>query len=168
MIFLCPNSWSEDIEQCQSYIFHAVHSLIHLLECCKLACHYSLGVRTVVLLSCYRGSGYKGHHTKAKGTVLGAQEWHFFLLNLCTLLLLKLQVTNLHLSGRQAFLFSPPEKMTLWRSQLIPSTFPAVFRCCWFILAPAEKITTVRCLFFKIRALPLRNRVSESWLSQSL
>lgn len=71
--------------------------------------------------------GVKGY-TKAKGTVLGQGNDTFilFLLKLCTLPLLKLQVTNLHLSNRQVVFFFFFKTDTL----KVSAYSLAEFRCC--------------------------------------
>lgn len=152
------------------YTLHAMTFWAPLSESCKLGCYYSWSVKTGLPFSDNWSSGVKVHIEQQAELFICRGMTHFLLLKLCTLHLLKFKDSD-HKSSLviQTGCFFPPQ---IWHSEGLSTFpwlfFPAVLRCCWFILSPAEKITTGWCLYFKIRALPLRNIVCESWLSQSL
>ena len=136
----CKYSWFKGVELCHSYSSNAVTFLIPLLGSCKLACHYSLGVRTGVPLSCYGGSRCKRQHTKVNWAVLGQRNDTFYCWS---------SAPCVFESCRWLIFTCQTDRLTFFKTNTLKVSahsldfLTAEFGCCWFILSPVENITTV-------------------------
>lgn len=107
----------------------AMHFLIPLLESCKLACCYGLGEWKEFSSLAVGVSSIKSYILRQDELSMSRGMIHLFL-KLCSLPLLKLQVSNLCLSNQQVVIFSPQKLHFEGLSSFPLTSFPVELGCC--------------------------------------